>query len=210
MKRALVIIDAQQEFSSGRVPVEYPSLDNCLENLRHALETAHLHSLDLVASCRVHDPESMLFAAESFGSKHMPLAGLVNPDLLVEREHPSAFHTTNLAEWLRERDVCTVALAGFLAQDACLATATDAHHLGFNVELIGDATGASSLGNLGGALTARQVHEATTTILDATFAAVTSSDVWRIAVAQSTPLKPSGLFASTVTARVKQRDAAVA
>lgn len=208
MKRALVVIDAPQEFSSGRVPVEYPSLDHCVENLRHAIEIAHLHGLDLVASYRVHDAESMLFAADSFGSKHMPLSGLMNPDFMVERNHLSAFHQTNLSDWLRDREVCTVTLAGFLAQDACLATANDAHHLGFNVELLADATGASSLGNLGGALSAQQVHEATTTILDATFAAVTSTDVWRIAVAQKTSLKPSGLFASTVAARVKRRDAA--
>src|SRR5699024_11326399 len=63
------------------------------------------------------------------------------------KQYSSVFAGTGLADWLREQDVDTVTLVGYMTNNCVLASAADAEPLGFAVEVLSDATGAIDLAN---------------------------------------------------------------
>ena len=63
---------------------------------------------------------------------------------------PGSFTGTALEQWLRERGITTVAIAGYMTHMCCDTTARQAVHRGFNVEFLSDATGTLPLSNSGG------------------------------------------------------------
>jgi nicotinamidase-related amidase len=68
------------------------------------------------------------------------LDGLLQPDLCLVKARDSAFHDTELAGWLRERDVDRLVLAGVSTESCIAATATDAYARDLRVVLVEDAT----------------------------------------------------------------------
>jgi len=68
------------------------------------------------------------------------LDGLLQPDLCILKIRDSAFHDTQLAEWLREHDVDRLVLAGVSTESCIAATATDAYARNLRVSIVEDAT----------------------------------------------------------------------
>jgi nicotinamidase-related amidase len=68
------------------------------------------------------------------------LDDLPEPDHLVVKTRDSAFHGTDLAGWLSERDVGRLVLAGVSTESCIAATATDAYAHDLRVVLVEDAT----------------------------------------------------------------------
>ena len=71
-----------------------------------------------------------------------------------------------------------------------------AAHAGFQVEVLGDATGTLSYGNTAGRASAQQIHTATLATLHAAIGAVGTTDEW-IAALGGDPLPAGDLIAST-------------
>lgn len=64
-----------------------------------------------------------------------------DPDLLVTKHVHSAFHgSTDLAAWLRERRVNSIAVCGITTNHCCETTTRVAADLGFDVTFASDAT----------------------------------------------------------------------
>ncbi len=70
--------------------------------------------------------------------------------LLIEKNLPGSFTGTGLEEWLRERGITTVTIAGYMTHMCCDTTARQAVHRGFDVEFLSDATGTLPLSNSAG------------------------------------------------------------
>jgi nicotinamidase-related amidase len=68
------------------------------------------------------------------------LAGLLEPDLCIVKIRDSAFHDTELAALLCEREVDRLVLAGVSTESCIAATATDAYARDLRVVLVEDAT----------------------------------------------------------------------
>jgi nicotinamidase-related amidase len=68
------------------------------------------------------------------------LDGLLEPDLCIVKRRDSAFHDTDLEDWLDERDVDRLVLAGVSTESCIAATATDAYARDLRVVLVEDAT----------------------------------------------------------------------
>jgi ureidoacrylate peracid hydrolase len=60
-------------------------------------------------------------------------------DLVLRKEHYSAFRETHLDPWLRERAIETVVIAGTMTHICVDTTARDAFMLGFDVVVVHDA-----------------------------------------------------------------------
>jgi nicotinamidase-related amidase len=60
---------------------------------------------------------------------------------------PGSFTSTELEMWLRERNVETVVIAGYMTQMCCDTTTRQAMHLGFGVEFLSDGTGTLTIKN---------------------------------------------------------------
>src|SRR5947209_13927403 len=57
-------------------------------------------------------------------------------DLLIEKSLPGSFTNTPLDEWLRERGITTVSIAGYMTHMCCDTTARQAVHRGFKSEFL--------------------------------------------------------------------------
>lgn len=200
-KRALLVIDVQNEYVSGNLPISYPALDQSLRNIGAAMDGAATSGIPIVVVQQVAPEDSPIFARGSHGFELHDVVLSRGYDHLVEKTLPSAFVGTDLTDWLRDRAVDTIVIAGFMTQNCDESTARDAVHRGLAVEFLSDATGTLAMENQAGSVSAVALHHATLVVLQSRFAAVTTTAQWIDAVRNATPLARSSVFASAAVAR---------
>lgn len=157
MRKALLVIDVQQEYFEGPYRIEYP--DNSLDNIMRALRFAESSNITTVV-IRHTSKSGKHFVKKTPGWELRPEIGKFRPDLYVEKRYPGSFTNTNLETWLRDGEIDTVTIAGYMTHMCCDTTARQAFHLGFNVEFLSDATGTVSLKLGEETLDAQTIHKA--------------------------------------------------
>ena len=201
VRRALLVIDVQNEYVSGALPISYPPVAHSLERIGRALDAADSWGIPVILVQQTAPESSPIFAAGSAGAALHPLVAARRRDLLLSKTLPSCFADTDLDRWLRENGIDTVTIAGYMTQNCDESTARDAAHRGYRVEFLSDATGTLAMSNEAGAIGARELHEAVAIVLQSRFAAVVTTEQWCEAVASGVSLTGSNVFASTAVAR---------
>lgn len=158
MTRALIVIDVQREYFDGALPVRHPV--GHLEAILETMDAAKEANVP-IAVVRHHqpDPDSPIFRK---GSEMWQLHDEVEArprDVLIDKQLPGSFTGTPLDDFLKERNVDTVSIAGYMTQMCCDTTARQAFHRGYKVEFLSDATGTLDVENKAGSVTAEQLHE---------------------------------------------------
>ncbi|MFI6642813.1 isochorismatase family protein [Streptomyces sp. NPDC050504] len=188
MKRALVVIDVQNEYLTGGLPIGYPDPNWSLTNIAAAMDAAAQEGVPVVVVQHVAPEGSPIFARGSHGCA-LPEAVASRPyDHLVEKTLPSSFTGTDLADWLARHDIDTLSITGYMTQTCIESTSREAVHRGYGVEVLSDATGALPMSNRIGTLTAEQIHQTVLVVLQAFFASVVTTAQWVDAVRHKTPL----------------------
>lgn len=159
MSRALLVIDVQREYFEGAFPIRHPV--GHLSSILEVMDAAQKAKVPTVV-IRHHqpDPASPVFRK---GSAMWQLHEEVESrprDVLIDKQLPGSFTNTPLDQFLKERGVDTVTIAGYMTQVCCDTTARQAFHRGYQVEFLRDATGTLDVQNKAGAVTAEQLHEA--------------------------------------------------
>ncbi len=177
MKRALLVIDVQNEYFTGALPVSYP--EGSFPNILAAMDTATANGIPVVvvrhASRR---PDSATFRPGSPGWELHPEVARRPFDLLLEKNLPGSFTDTNLEAWLRERGIDTLVISGYMTQMCCDTTSRQAFHRGFAVEFLADATGTLAFANSASAVTAEELHRAVLVTQQLMFATVMTTGEW--------------------------------
>jgi nicotinamidase-related amidase len=159
MKRALLIIDVQNIYFTGKLPVSYPS--GSPDNVLKAIDVATQQGFPVVViQHSANTPVDSLFRKGSFEWELHPDIAQRPHDLLVEKHLPGSFTNTNLEAWLKANGIDTVVITGYMTQMCCDTTARQAFHLGFGVEFLSDATGTLAIKNDAGSVTAKELHRA--------------------------------------------------
>lgn len=146
--QALIIIDAQNEFSpAGQRPV--PNHASALEAIRQRVRDARQAGVPIAWVQHHNRPdESPAFVPGSWGARLSeglgPEPGSGSERLFV-KDVFGAFTGTGLEEWLRERGVTSLLLAGFYTHMCVSTSAREALVRGFAVSIDPDATGARDL-----------------------------------------------------------------
>ena len=177
-KRALLLIDVQNEYVSGNLPIEYPPLATSLKNIEAAIKTAQSHSIPIVVVQQMAPETSPIFAKGSHGWELHPLVASLKPDLLVHKQLPSALAGTQLAQWLKNEEIDTLTVTGYMTQNCNESTIRQATHEGWAVEFLHDAAGTVSFRNSQGLLKAEDMHKAACVVLQSRFAAVMTTQEW--------------------------------
>lgn len=177
-KRALILIDVQNEYVTGKLPIEYPDLKVSLPNIGRAIAHAKEHRIPIVIVKQAAPETSPIFASGSSGAELHPTVNSIDADLVIEKSLPSAFAGTGLGTWLQSRGVETLAVAGFMSQNCVESTIRHAAHEGWRVEYLHDASGTVSFNNRMGFLSAQEMHETTCIVLQSRFAAVLQTEEW--------------------------------
>jgi len=201
VNRALLVIDVQNEYITGNLPIGFPPLDVSLSNIGKAMDAATEAGIPVIAVQQSAPAASPIFARGSHGFDLHPIVSSRGHDHLIEKTLPSCFTATDLADWLTDHDVDTVAIAGYMTQNCDESTARDAAHRGLKVEFLSDATGTLAMSNHAGSLGAEQLHTAVLMVLQSRFASVVSTDEWIDAVQHGSPVPKPDIFASTQAGR---------
>jgi len=199
--RALVVIDVQNEYVSGNLPIAYPELSESLVNIGVAMDTAVALGMPVVVVQQVAPETSPIFAKGSHGYALHEVVTSRSYDHHVEKTLPSVFVGTDLAPWLEARSIDTIVIVGYMTQNCDESTARDALHRGLAVEFLSDATGTLAMANQQGSLGAEELHRAVLLVLQSRFAAVSTTREWVDAVHNGTDLERSNVVASTAIAR---------
>ncbi|HXZ80585.1 MAG TPA: cysteine hydrolase family protein [Terriglobales bacterium] len=177
MKRALLVIDVQNEYFTGKLPVSYPH--NSLPNVLRAIDAANENKTPVVLiQHAAPQPDSAVFREGSAEWQLRPEIAARPHQRLIHKNLPGSFTGTELESWLRERGVDTVVISGYMTQLCCDTTARQALHLGFNVEFLSDATGTLDIKNEAGAVTAEELHRAILVTQQMRFSKVLKTEDW--------------------------------
>lgn len=201
--RALVIVDVQNEYFGGPLEIQYPDRSESLANITRAIDSAEARGLPIVVVQHEAPAGSPVFAEGSEGwGLHPDIASRRRDSWKrIGKSYASVFAGTDFESWLRDNQIDTITLLGYMTNNCDLATAAAAEPLGFTVEVLSDASGAIHLANEAGQVSARQVHEALMVLLNSNFAAVATTREWTQAVEAGAPLPMSDLGSSALQGR---------
>ncbi|WP_263144340.1 cysteine hydrolase family protein [Pseudomonas sp. RIT-PI-AD] len=177
-RRALIVIDVQNEYFTGDLPIEYPEVQGSLANILRAMDAAQAAAIPVVVLQHLSAEGSALFARGSDGAALHPEVAARPRDLLVEKQMASAFAGTGLGAWLRERQIDTLSVVGYMTHNCDDSTVRQAWHEGWAVELLHDATGAVPYTNALGQASAEEIHRVFTLVMHTGFASVLDTATW--------------------------------
>jgi nicotinamidase-related amidase len=200
-RRALIVIDVQNEYVGGNLPIEYPPVELSLANIGRAMDGARKAGIPVVVVQNLLPETAPIFARGTAGGElHPTVAGRVH-DHFIEKGMPGSFTGTDLEGWLRGRGIDTLTVVGYMTHNCDFSTVVQGMHLGFSMELLGDATGSLPYGNRAGSATAEEIHRVMTVVMQARFAAVMTTDEWLAAIATGTSPERDTILASNRRAR---------
>jgi len=200
-RRALIVIDVQNDYAGGNLPIEYPPVEQSLANIGRAMDGARAAAIPVVAVQNI-APETAPFMAEGTpGADLHQVVASRGWDHYIRKDWPGAFTGTGLETWLRERGIDTIVIAGYMTHNCDLSTAVQAVHAGFGVEFLSDATGSLPYANRAGSASAEEIHRVVTVVMQSRFAAVMSTDEWLEAVANGTVPERDTIYGSNQRAR---------
>jgi nicotinamidase-related amidase len=178
-KRALIVIDVQNEYFDGALPISDPPPAASLANIGKAMDAAAEAGVPvIVVRHGDSDPESPIFRTGSHAWELHPEIGERARDHLVEKTLPGSFTGTALGDILAETSVDTVSITGYMTHMCVDTTAREAAHRGLSVEILSDATGTLALTNSGGSASGEEPHRSTLVAQGQFFADIVTTDEW--------------------------------
>lgn len=190
-RRALIVIDVQNEYFTGKLGISYPDPAITLPNVGRAMDAAVAAGIPVVVVQHITPPGTPIFAEGSHGAALHPSIAERPRDHLISKQLASAFTGTGLADWLRARDIDTVSIVGYMTHNCDAATVLHASHDGWQVELLSDASGSLPYRNRAGSASAEEIHRVFTVVMQTGFAAVVTTDDWIAAVQAGQPVAAS-------------------
>jgi nicotinamidase-related amidase len=157
-RRALIVIDVQNEYVTGNLPIEFPDIRLSLSNIGRAMDAAKEADVPVIVVQQFAPAESPVFAQGSHGWELHDVVRQRHRDHYFEKKLPSAFAGTNLADWLSERKIDILTVAGYMTHNCDDATIKHAFHAGMAVEFLADAAGSLPYRNKAGAASAEEIH----------------------------------------------------
>lgn len=195
-RRALIVIDVQNEYVSGKLRIEHPPVAQSLSNIARLMDAAHGAGIPVVVVQHIAPTDFPIFARGSEGAALHPVVAQRPRDHLVEKSVASALTGTDLSAWLKARQVDTLTVVGYMTHNCDDSTIRQARHEGWTVELVHDAAGSLPYANALGRATAEEIHRVFTIVAHTGFAAVASSDDWLVAVARGEALPVDNILLS--------------
>lgn len=206
VKRALIVIDVQNEYFTGNMQISYPDPQVSLQNIGRAMDVAKAAGIPVLVVQHSAPETSPIFAR---GSKTWELHEVVasrHADHRIEKNMASVFTGTDVAAWLKKNEINTLSIVGYMTHNCNASSILEAAHLGYQVEMLSDATGSLPYENAAGYATAEEIHRAFSVVFHSNFAAVVSTDSWVAAVKAGELLSPANVYSSHMAGR--QRAAA--
>jgi nicotinamidase-related amidase len=199
-RRALILVDVQQEYFSGPLEIQYPAHTDSLPKITAAIDAATAAGVPIAVVQHSAGEGAPVFNPTMAGfALHPEVAKRQSPEWKsVTKQFGTVFAGTEVLGWLREHEIDTITLVGYMTNNCILASAAEAETHGLAAEVLADATGAINLANHAGFADAETVHTTLMALLHSNFAAVASTDAWAGALADGSALPKDDLGSSAV------------
>ncbi len=197
-RRALIVVDVQQDYFAGPLEVQFPPHAQSLPRITAVIDAARKGGIPIVAVQHRGGDGSPVFDPATAGfDLHPEVESRLDADVKrVTKEYGTVFGGTDLLAWLRDQAIDTISLVGYMTNNCILASAAEAETHGLTAEVLSDATGAIHLANAVGFADAQTVHATLMTLLHSNFAAVAPTIQWLRAVEDGVALDRDNLVQS--------------
>lgn len=197
-RRALLVIDVQNEYFTGNLRIEYPPVETSLPNIARAMDAAQEAGVPVIVV--QHDsPEGFpVFAKGSPAWQLHPVVAERKADHRINKSMASVFAGTDLRQWLSDHGIDTLTIVGYMTHNCDAATVYHASHDGLKLEILSDATGALPYENAAGRASAEEIHRVFCTVFHSNFAAVTTTDEWVAAAREGRALELDNVYLSNL------------
>ncbi|WP_394827643.1 cysteine hydrolase family protein [Pendulispora albinea] len=203
-RRALLVIDVQNEYFTGNLPIEYPPTEISLPNITRAIDAARAADIPVIIIQHTAPAGAPIFDKGSPGWElHAEIAKRPYA-ALFEKTSASSFAGTGLGEWLTAHKIDTLTIVGYMTHNCDATTTFDAAGSGYSVEVLSDATGSLPYENRAGAASAEEIHRVFTVVMHSNFAAVLETSAWIESVETGRAPERGNLLVSNQTARNKR------
>lgn len=138
MKKALLIIDAQNDYlSTGKYPLW--NIEQTLENISERIKTAKQENHLIIFIQHLSPKGGAFFEEDSKGADIVPsLLELVDEPTLISKCYASAFNQTSLNELLSTHHIDTLDIMGMMTQNCVLFTAISEEAKQYHINIISD------------------------------------------------------------------------
>lgn len=134
---ALLVIDVQNGI------IEFGDFNNELTLIKNMIKDFKANGKPVIFIRHLDDMEESPLYRGSVGSElHSSIKDFA--EIIVEKQTPSSFFKTGLADLLEELEVDHVFITGFNTEFCCMFTAISAFDRGYKVTFIEDATGTAN------------------------------------------------------------------
>lgn len=207
-RRALIVIDVQNEYVSGNLLTEYPDIRSSLANIGRAMDAASTANIPVIVVQQFAPQQSPVFAEDSKGWELHEVVSSRALQHKINKKLPSAFAGTDLADWLAAHDINTLCVSGYMTHNCVDSTIKHAFHSGLQVEYLADASGTLSYANKAGSASAEEIHRTFSIVMQARFAAVMSTQEWVHLLSTNGVAERDNIYQSSQRAKYAMMDRA--
>ncbi|AWK87368.1 isochorismatase family protein [Azospirillum thermophilum] len=175
---ALLLIDAQREYTDGALPLA--GIDAAVAQTARLLELARRHGVPVVHVVHHGKPGGGLFDPAGAMAAIIPAVAPLEGEAVVSKALPNAFAGTGLDALLRATGRTELIVAGFMTHMCVSSTVRAALDLGWRSTVVASATATRDLPDVrGGVVPAAELQRAALAALADRFAMVVEgADAW--------------------------------
>lgn len=167
-KAALLVIDFQNEYFTGRMPI--PDGAAALANTRQLIDFADRSDMPVYHVQHTAPAGSALFAIDGQTVKFHPQMQPRSQDVVLQKNTVSVFASTDLDARLKAAGIDTVIVSGLMTHACVAGAARDAAPLGYTVVVASDASATRAItGEDGRTVDKDALHSAALASIEDTF-----------------------------------------
>lgn len=173
-KSALIVIDFQNEYFSGRMPV--PDGAAALAKTRELITFADSHKIPVYHVQHIAPAGSAVFAIDGETVKFHKDMQPRPQDVVLQKSTVSVFASTDLDQQLKNAGIQTLIISGLMTHACVAGAARDAAPLGYNVIVASDASATRAITRANGVnIDKDSLHKAALAEVEDTFGDVLST-----------------------------------
>ena len=177
MNACLLVIDVQNEYFTGKLRITHPP--GSLSHVLQAMDAAHAAGIPVIIVQHSNPgPNAVTFRPGTNEYELHPDIKRRPFDMHIEKTFPGSFTNTGLETWLKEHNIDSLTISGYMTQMCCDTTARQAFHRGYQVTFLSDATGTLSVTNSAGSVRDSDLHRAVLVTQQMKFSRVMTTMDW--------------------------------
>jgi nicotinamidase-related amidase len=176
MKRALVIVDIQNDYFLGG-KMELVGMETAATKARHALELFRDKHMPIFHIQHISNrPGSIFFLPETYGVEIHESVTPRDDEPVIQKNFPNSFRNTSLQNQLHSLQVEELVICGAMTHMCIDTTVRAAFDFGFRCHVVSDACATKNLEFKGTTVEASQVHAAFIAALGVPFAQISEAN----------------------------------